>query len=236
MMKGLATEAQRAPSDSTASVLPLEKESDVSLVILMGNMTEQPVLAERAVGELYRRHARKMIGFCAGSFLLYRQNHEELVQRTFQKALRGAAKKARDFQSGDTAQATTRHVKLWLYRILKRTCIDARRAETLEREQRGEADLERVAVVVYDPVGEPGEAPTPRRVELVRAFARGLNDRDQAILYNTQQFYDPSTGETSMPENIHAALLKEFAMSESTLRTQRFRLLKRLHQYILQNE
>ena len=208
----------------------------MSLVILMGQLSEQPQLAEEAAAELYRRHARKMVGFCTDSFILYQQNHEELVQRTFQKALRGAAKKAREFQSGDASQSTIRHVKLWLYRILKRTCIDARRAESVEREQRRDADMDLVPGIIYDPEAKPGESPTPRRVELVREFTHALNERDQAILYNTMQFYDPSTDATVVPETIQRSLLEEFDMSESTLRTQRFRILKRLNKYIQKND
>ncbi len=235
-MNGLATEAQREPPDSAASAIPLDKESDVSLVVLMGKHAQQPLLAERAAGELLRRHGRKMTAFCAGSFLLYRQNHEELVLRTFKKALRSAARKTREFEAAGLSNVTTGQVKLWLYKILKRLCIDAYRAETLEREQRDDVDLERVASVVYEPEGTPGEPPTSRRIELVREFMQQLGDRDRAILHNTMQFYDPSTDATSVPEEIHAAILKEFGMSEATLRTQRFRLLKRLRDYIEKNE
>src|SRR6185369_11959629 len=145
MMKGVAPQAQRAPSDSAASALTIEQESDVSLVMLMGSsLGSQPQLAERAAAELYRRHARKMIAFCADSFLLYRQNHEELVQLTFKKAMQASAKKARALREGASNKATTQHVKFWLYRILKFTCIDARRAEQSEREQRDDFDVERV--------------------------------------------------------------------------------------------
>lgn len=215
----------------------MENETDESLITYMGFHKEERETAESAVGELYRRHSRKMTAWCAKSFLLYRQDHEDLVKRTFKKALSGAREFSPQLAAQADAEAKTRHIKFWLYCILKNTCIDARRSERLEREQRSGVDVETVEMIILDPPeSDPGEAPKIRRVELVDQFAVGLTDQDQAILYNTMQFYDRGTGQVIMPKSVLDDLCAELNMTRISLRTKRCRLLQDLRQFILENE
>lgn len=237
-MNGLSLpKFQRAPLGRAANYLVMENETDESLVTYMGFNDDEPAVAEAAAAELYRRHSKKMTGWCAKSFLLYRQNHEDLVRRTFQKALRAA--KTFGLPGKPLSDAdNTKHVKFWLYCILKNVCIDAYRGEQSEREERSEVGVETVEdLVALDPVDiEPADLPAHRRVELIREFVAGLVPHDQAILYNTMQYYDRRTGQTVMPKSVLAILCAELGMTKISLRTQRSRLLERMRQYVLEKE
>lgn len=215
----------------------MQDETDESLVTYMGFYDEEPAVAEEAVADLYRRYSKKMTAWCSKNFLLYRQNHEDLVKKTFQKALHAATKfgpLAKSLSDADKAK----HIKFWLYCILKNVCIDAYRSEDAEREERCEVEVETVAdLVTLDPVDtEAPEPVTPRRIELIRTFIAGHSPHDQAILYNTMQYYDRRTGQTVMPKAVLEALCTELGMTKISLRTQRSRLLERMRQYVLENE
>ena len=220
-----------------ASKIIMQDETDESLVTYMGFNDDEPAVAEEAATELYRRHSKKMTAWCVKGFLLYRQNHEDLVKKTFQNALR-AAKKFGPLAKSLSDVDKTKHIKFWLYCILKNVCIDAHRSETAEREERCGVEVETVAeVVTLDPVDlEAPEAATPRRVDLIRIFIAGLPLHDQAILYNTMQYYDRRTGQTVMPKAVLETLCAELGMTKISLRTQRSRLLERMKQYVLENE
>lgn len=221
----------------TTNKAVMENETDESLMTYMGFDEDEPAMAEDAAAELYRRHSKKMTGWCAKGFLLYRQNHEDLVKKTFQKALR-AAKTFGPLKKDLSDAEKTRHIKFWLYYILKNVCIDAHRSEHAEREGRCEFDVETVgAVVALDSVDtETIEPATHRRMELIREFVAGLAPHDQAILYNTMQYYDRRTGQTVMPKAVLETLCAELGMTKISLRTQRSRLLERMKQYVLDNE
>jgi RNA polymerase sigma factor (sigma-70 family) len=227
---------QEAPGRAANKII-MENETDESLVTYMGFNDDEPAVAEAAAGELYRRYSRKMTAWCARSFRLYRQNHEDLVKKTFQKALR-AAKRFGPLGRNLSDADKTRHIKFWLYCILKNVCIDAHRSEKAEREERCGLDVENVEdVVALDPADtEAAEPATHRRAELIRAFVASLAPHDQAILYNTMQYYDRRTGQTVMPKAVLETLCAELGMTKISLRTQRSRLLERMRQYVLENE
>jgi DNA-directed RNA polymerase specialized sigma24 family protein len=236
-MTSIVPQAQREPPGRSASEIVMENEPDESLITYMGFCEEEPETAQAAAGELFRRYSRKMTAWCVRSFLLYRQNHDELVKQTFAKALKGAQAFApRLAQQADPAKKT-RHLKFWLYCILKRLCIDAQRSEHLERDERSGVDVETVEMIVLDPPDdEAGEAPTYRRAELVREFTAGLPKHDQAILYNTMQYYDRGTGQVIMPKPVLTVLCDELGLTRVSLRTKRCRLLQDMRQYIREKE
>lgn len=219
------------------SKINMQDETDEALVVYMGFKDDEPIIAEEAVAELFRRHSKKMNAWCAKCFLLCLQNHEDLVMLTFQKAL-DAAKTFKPLAKSLSNTDKTVHVKAWLYSILRNLCIDAYRSEAAEREERSGVEIETVAdVIVIDPVdSEEAEPVTPRRVDLVHEFITSLSARDQAILYNTMQYYVPSTGQTNMPKAILQDLCSELGMTKVSLKTQRFRLLERLKEYIVKHE
>jgi DNA-directed RNA polymerase specialized sigma24 family protein len=160
-----------------------------------------------------------------------------LVKKTFHKALR-AAKKFGPLAKALSETEKTKHIKFWLYCILKNICIDAHRSEAAEREERCGVEVETVAdTVALDPVDpEAPEPATSGRVDLVRDFIASLPPHDQAILYNTMQYYDRRTGQTVMPKTVLDSLCTELGMTKISLRTQRSRLLERMRQYVLENE
>lgn len=215
----------------------MENETDESLITYMGFYEEECETAQAAAGELYRRYSRKMTGWCIRSFLLYRQNHEELVKQTFDKALKGARAFAPRLAKQADPAAKTRHLKFWLYCILKNLCIDTQRSEHLERDERSGVDVESVEMIVLDPPDdEAGDIPSDRRAELVREFTAELPKHDQAILYNTMQYYDRGTGQVIMPKPVLTALCAELGLTRVSLRTKRCRLLQDMRQFILENE
>lgn len=214
----------------------MENETDESLITYMGFHEEERETAEAAAGELFRRHSRKMTAWCVKGFLLYRQNHEELVQISFAKALNGAKAFLPRLAKRAEPAEKTKHIKCWLYQILRRTCIDAHRSESLEREHRFEIEVDKVEVILDSPDAEAAETPPNHRVEMTRQFAATLEEPDQAIFYNTMQYYDPATGGTVMPESVLDELCAELNLTPISLRTRRSRLLTRLHRYIVENE
>jgi DNA-directed RNA polymerase specialized sigma24 family protein len=233
----LVPKIQREPPGRIANKIVMQNESDDSLVTYMGFYEEERATAEAAAAELYRRHSKKMTAWCIKGFLLYRQSHEELVRLTFQKALKAAKNFSLKLPKDASVEAKTKHIKFWLYCVLKNTCIDARRSERFEREARAEVDVENVAMVILDaPHDETVEPPTPRRVGLIREFIEQLQPHDQAILYNTVQYYDRRTKQTVMPKPVLDMLCSELGMTKISLRTQRSRLLERMRQYVLDNE
>jgi DNA-directed RNA polymerase specialized sigma24 family protein len=236
-MSPSAPQVKPEPPGRSAENIVMENETDESLITYMGFYEEERATAEAAVGELFRRHSRKMTAWCVKGFLLYRQNHEDLVKETFRKALKGAKKFASRLAKQSDAVAKTDHIKFWLYCILKRTCIDARRSEHFEHDERSEVDVESVEMVVLDPPDdEVGEAPSDRRADLARQFVAEQEAPDQAILYNTMQYYDRGSGQVVMPKAVLEALCDELQVSRVSLRTKRCRLLQDMGQYMLENE
>ena len=214
----------------------MENETDESLITYMGFYAEERETATAATAELFRRHSRKMTAWCIKNFLLYRQNHEELVMLTFEKALNGAAAFLPTLTRHAEPAEKTKHIQCWLYQILRRTCIDAHRSESAEREQRSEIEVDRVEIILDPQDSEIAEVPSSRRVELTRQFVETLDDRSQAIFYNTMQYYDPNSGTTIMPESVLIELCDELSLNPISLRTRRSRLLTRLKQFIVENE
>jgi DNA-directed RNA polymerase specialized sigma24 family protein len=236
LMKGFLPKTEHEPPGPAAHAVVVEKETDASLVRLMAQQAGRPELAEDAVAELYRRHARRMTAACIKAFALYHQHHEELVRLAFEKALRDAPRKATQLRRDLSDESHATHIKCWLYCILKRTCLDARRGEASERAERSDQDVTSVPAVAFDPPdAEPTQPPEPRWMQLVRDFISSCSDRDQKILYNTIQFRDRITGQTSVPQDILDVLLKETKMKEGALRTRRLRLMDRMVQYVHRN-
>jgi RNA polymerase sigma factor (sigma-70 family) len=216
----------------------MNNETDASLITYMAFYAEETPLAESAATELYRRHSRKMTAWCIKSFWLCRQNHEELVQQTFIKALKGANSFASQLESVPEEKKTS-SIKFWLYCILKNLGIDARRSEQNERNQRCEGGIdviEDAQIVFCEPTNDVAAIPDSRRIGFIGDFIATLPTRDQAIMYNTMQFYDRQTRSTIMPKVILNELCAELGMTKTSLKTQRFRLLDRLRQYLVENE
>jgi RNA polymerase sigma factor (sigma-70 family) len=209
-------------------------ETDASLVTYMAFYPEERAAAEAAAAELFRRHSGKMTAWCAKSFWLFRQNHEELVHSTFLKALKGAGAFATRLEKVP-AENRTKQIKFWLYCILKNICIDARRSEETERNERSGFSIDEVGgeqIALDEADTGSASLPDDHTITLIREFIAALPARDQAIMYNTMQFYDRRSGSTIMPKEILNDLCSELGMTKTSLKTQRFRLLDRLQQHV----
>lgn len=215
----------------------LEAEPEDGLVTYMALQDVDLDLAQRACEELYRRHARTMVGYCINHRKeTYGRDAQDLVDETFLRAFRHAG--TYRSKAGLDANARCRHVLAWLFRILDNAYLDSRKGEMLEpmvRDDREETDgLLKMAA-------EPEERPdagrvSPERRNLVLRFLDALDGVDKAILIATAESWSPTAAQTVLPRHIRRSLCEEFGLTENSLRVRRFRVLEKLRLFISEEE
>lgn len=214
----------------------LESESDDGLITYMALKDEDPVLAQRACEELYWRHSRTLLGWCLKNRAeTFGKDAKDFVNATFLKAYDKAD--SFKFSAGPTPDAARLKVRRWLFQILYRLFLDARRTE------RGEP-------IVRDDDNEDGllfDAPNPEtpvnisdispaRKNLVLKFIESADPIDKAILKATAQYWSSISKKTILPRDVRQALCRELKLTENSLNVRRFRALENLKQFILKNE
>jgi RNA polymerase sigma factor (sigma-70 family) len=215
----------------------LEAEPEDGLVTYMALRDEDFDLAQRACGELYRRHARLMAGWCLKNRAeTYGRDAEDLVNEAFLHAFRSA----HSFRSsaGLDADGRRRHVIAWLFRILRNVYLACRKAEQREplvRDDSEDADCFLENVAEPDRPEDAGRI-SPQRRNLVHQFLEAQNDRDRAILKATGECWSAAAGETVLSADVRDKLCEEFGMNQNSLRVQRKRLIEKLRIFISQEE
>lgn len=215
----------------------LETEPDESLITFMALQDEDLDLAQRACEELYRRHARLLVGWCMKNRReTYGRDATELVNLTFERAFRAAHRYRAP--TGLDERSRTHHVVAWLFQILGNAYLDSRRAESREPFRRDDTeDGDHLLVNACEPVAFPdaGRVPPVRR-NLVLRYLDSLEGLDRAILVATAECWSPTASRTELPPHVRRALCVEFGITENTLRVRRHRALERLRLFILNEE
>lgn len=215
----------------------LEAEPEDGLVTYMALQDEDFDLAQRACEELYRRHARTMIGHCIKN---RRETHgrdaQDLVDETFLRAFRYAGSYLS--KTDLDANGRRRHVIAWLFRILYNAYLDSRKGEMLEPLVRDDTEH---ADGLLENAAEPEERPdagrvTPVRRNLVLKFFDTLYGADKAILIATAECWSPTAAQTVLPAHVRRSLCEEFGLTENSLRVRRSRLIEKLRLFISQQE
>lgn len=215
----------------------LEAEPEDGLVTYMALQDEDFDLAQRACEELYRRHARLMVGWCLKNRAeTYGHDAKDLVDEAFLRAFRSAD--LYRSRAGLDADGKRRHVMAWLFRILRNAYLDSHKAEEREglvRDDSEDADC------FLEQVAEPEQPQdsnriSPQRRNLVLQFIEAQNERDQAILKATGECWSAAAGETVLSDDVRDKLCEEFGMTPNSLRVQRKRLFDKLRLFISEEE
>gem|GEM_PF-1249525 len=215
----------------------LEAEPEDGLVTYMALQEEDFDLAQRACEELYRRHARLMVGWCLKNRAeTYGKDAMDLVDEAFLRAFRSALSYCS--RTGLDPNQRRSHVIAWLFRILRNAYLDSRKAEQREplvRDDSEDADC------FLENAAEPERSDdviriSSQRRNLVLQFVEAQNERDKAILKATGECWVAAVGETVLPEAVRGKLCEEFGMTPNSLRVQRKRLIDKLRLFISEAE
>lgn len=215
----------------------LEAEPEDGLVTYMALQDVDFDLAQRACEELYRRHARLLVGWCMKNRAeTYGKDAKDLVDEAFLRAFRSAS--SYGLPPDLDGEGRRRHVVAWLFTILRHAYFDARDAERREpffRDDSEDADglLEHAA--------EPDRPSGINRISSVRRnlvlrFIEMQAAVDKAILTATAECWSPTVAQTVLPRYIRTSLCDEFGLTENSLRVRRSRALEKLRLFILQEE
>lgn len=223
----------------------LDHDDDSYLLFYMAEAASNRELAEAAFTVFVTRHWDTVMGFCHKQrYETFGDSAEAFVNATFVKAFKHAS----SFKAPSDADPTAIHRKAqnWLFTILQRLFLDARRKLRDEVKARQPINDKEPT----DPIcqAEPYEdtetvpsetnrqALTARRRTLLAQFMSELSDRDRAILIQTQDFIDPNTGTTEPPPEELEALALQFHFPTDHIRVYRARILARLKMYIITAE
>ena len=221
------------------------KDDDSFLLLYMAEAGSNRPLAEAAFSEFVGRHWRTMIGFCREQRLeTFQDGAEDFVDATFLRAFERAS--SYTVKSTDPEQIH-RDVQNWLFTILQRIFLDARRRLLKEIKARKRRDGDRTLPEAFEPseidckaspmaVQSQREATSARRRTLTDRFLQTLNGRDRAIFVQTQDFIDPETGATEPPKAELEALASQFGIPSDHIRVYRQRILSRLRKFIEKSE
>lgn len=214
----------------------LESEPDDGLITYMALKDDDLGLAQRACEELYRRHARTLIGWCLKNRAeTFGKDAKDFVNATFLKAYDKAA--TFKFSTGATLEVRRFKVRRWLFQILYRLFLDGRRSEQCEPILRSDDNEDGLLLDAPNPETEPNTSDvSPARKNLVLKFLQSVEPIDKAILKATAQYWSSISGKTVVPRHVRQALCREFKLTENSLNVRRFRALNNLKQFILENE
>jgi DNA-directed RNA polymerase specialized sigma24 family protein len=142
---------------------------------------------------------------------------EDIVEATFTKVWESAAD---SFQVPDglAAEAAGRCCQAWLATIarnLVRDKLKARKPDLVDPDENEEL------------FPEP-ETPTEQRLGMYDLVTRTLSERDAAIVWFKIRYYNPDTGKSQPPRDMHDAFCKEWGVTPDVLRKAYDRALKML--------
>jgi DNA-directed RNA polymerase specialized sigma24 family protein len=146
--------------------------------------------AEIATGELYDRFSPELDQWCRKNFYSYKEDIEELVMRTFERA-KASAPTFKFPEHASTPELRSKSIRFWLFTILRHILCDVIRSEHNERGSRPDIRIEDVrGPVRYPPPAPDVFSPLKRlRLEGLDQFIAGLETNDLEILYSYIEDY-----------------------------------------------
>lgn len=227
------------------SGVDLNHDDDSYLLLYMADVASNRELAEAAFTIFVGRHWAMLMGFCYQKrFETFGDSAEAFVNATFLKAFKCAGSFKPPHKGSE--EDIRKKVQNWLFTILERLFLDARRKlldEIKAREPINDRQLEEPvaeAETYEDSDSVPRETQrqviSARRRNLMQQFMSELSERDRAILIQTQDYIDPNTGKTEpLPEELKALGL-QFCVPADHIRVYRKRILDRLRVFIIAAE
>jgi RNA polymerase sigma factor (sigma-70 family) len=224
----------------------VDHDDDSYLLLYMADAASNRVLAEAAFEVFVNRHWDMVMGFCLKQrYETFGDGAEHFVNETFLKAFKHAAS-FKPPPNGDE-EAIHRKAQNWLFTILERIFLDARRKLHREIKARKPAEgdekitpLSEQAETYADcdviPRETKRQAISARRRTLMLQFMQELSDSDRAIFFQTQDYIDPNTGNTEPPPEELEALAAQFGIPTDHIRVYRQRILDRLQVFIIAAE
>jgi RNA polymerase sigma factor (sigma-70 family) len=204
----------------------LTSDNDADLLVQISWRGEEPELAREAWAELYRRHAQFLYAACrraCGNRLGGEAGVENVVSETFKHVFVHAAAK---FHPGNSKapEQVRRHVRAWLARVAQRIVLQALRGQEKRREM--PLDIETRSGMVTSRGSDPGTLDEAKRVR--DAVERVLDQREQDVVWERMQFYDPTNGSQRLPPDVLQDLAARWKTTSQSLRQIYHRALQKI--------
>jgi DNA-directed RNA polymerase specialized sigma24 family protein len=193
--------------------------SSYALIDFMCQKEKDPVQAEKACVELYRRSAPLLLAAARKwEYLGAKYDGEVLVSETLFRAYRKANTMTRTPEP--ERENEDRRVLFWLFTILKNLILDHIKIKWSQTEVIEEA-LADAKQYFRRKVPEPW-------YHHAREFIQGLSETDADILLTSYNYYDFTRHVPDVPADIRTALCRKHKITEANLRTRRKRLIEKL--------
>jgi len=215
------------PARAIGSIPDLSEETDEDLLVYMTMRADEPLVANEAWAEFFRRHIDYMYGKCRDVCrgVLAGSGPDDLAQLTFIRAY----EKASTFKSGEIKDPDMLRlrVRAWLGRI----------AQNIYRDMlRGRKDSKELAVDREELEEAPEQvlaAPTTStHKRLLDEAIDSLSEKKQHVLRITYQYNQPGKKHQRLPNQVTEELAKTLNTTSNNIRQLRRRALQDVNQFI----
>ncbi len=199
--------------------------TDDELLLEMSYAAQDPVTAEAALSQFYKRFKDDLLAFsvslCRGKSL----DEEQLMLETFKEAY----ERAGDFNCASKDPERVREmVKAWLFTMLKHRMIDQIRKTQRERSYlRVLSENEQIEDFAATDKS-PSEEANPEIVESAKQILEQLSPREQDILGLSFEYRNQETGHFEIPEELLESLAESLGVLASSIKTLRHRIISRI--------
>ncbi len=211
-----------------------EETDDISLLLMMGDKSNNPEAAEIALNEFFRRYQRPLLYFAKrNGFRALGWGPDDFVTRTFQKAY--AKIHLFDPTPGLSQEDIELEIHCWLFEIAKNEFL----MEFRKPARKHEAPVEKELAEEQNKTSLP-ETATERfsfeqlkeKKAAVRTFLDGLSEPDRELLVISMNFYDFQARKSIIPEDILDGLASSMGTTPENIKTKRARLMRKLKEHI----
>ena len=215
------------PAKAIGNVPDLSQETDEDLLVYMTLREDDPLVANEAWAEFYRRHVDYMCERCRGVCrgILGGSGSDDLAQLTFIRAY----ERAHTFKSAGIVDPDMLRVRVraWLGRIAQRLYCDM---------LRGRKDSPELAIDKEELEEAPEQAqaaPTTSAYKrLLDEAIDSLSEKKQHVLRITYQYNQPGKKHQRLPNDVAEELAKTLKTTPDNIRQLRRRALREINQFI----
>jgi RNA polymerase sigma factor (sigma-70 family) len=215
------------PAQAIGEVPDLSHETDEDLLVYMTMREDDPLTANEAWAEFFRRHIDYMYGKCQEVCrgILAGSGPDDLAQLAFIRAF----ERANTFKPGPTKDPDMLRlrVRAWLGKIALHIYCDM---------LRGRKDWKELAVDKQELEEVPEQLPaaptTSAYKQLLDDAIDSLSEKKQHILRVTYQYNQPGRKHQRLPNDVSEELAKTLSTTSDNIRQLRRRALQEVNQFI----
>lgn len=215
------------PAQAISNVPDLSQDTDEDLLVYMTMREDDPLVANEAWAEFFRRHIdymyEKCRDVCRG--ILAGSGPDDLAQLTFIRAY----EKANTFKTGGITDPDMLRlrVRAWLGRIAQHIYCDMLRGRKNSKELA--VDKEELE----DAPEQVQAAPTTSTYKaLLDEAIESLSEKKQHVLRVTYQYNQPGKKNQRLPNHVAEELAKTLNTTSNNIRQLRRRALQEINQFI----